>query len=42
MILETYIDTFWAIATEGVKLVVPIIGVWLIMKLIRHLVIRGR
>lgn len=40
VIAETYIDTFWNIAEQGIKLVVPILAIWLIMKLIRSLILR--
>lgn len=39
-ILTTYTTTFWNIAEEGVKLVVPVVAIWLIMKLIRSLILR--
>lgn len=41
-ILDAYLDTFWAIATEGVKIIVPIIAIWLIFKMIRNLILGGR
>lgn len=41
-IVDTYIDTFWAIATQGIKIVVPVIAIWLIFKMIRNLVLGGR
>lgn len=41
-IVDTYIDTFWAIAEQGIKIVVPVIAIWLIFKMIRNLVLGGR
>ena len=40
VIAETYIDIFWDIAEQGIKLVVPILAIWLIMKLIKSLILR--
>lgn len=35
LIINDYETVFWGIATEGVKLVVPILGMWLIFGLIK-------
>lgn len=41
-ILTTYTTIFWEVAEQGVKLVVPVVSIWLIMKLIRSLVLGRR
>lgn len=41
-ILTTYTTIFWNISEQGVKLVVPIVSIWLIMKLIRSSVLGRR
>lgn len=41
-ITEAFIDTFWAVGTEGVKIVVPVVSIWLTFKLFRSLVLGGK
>lgn len=41
-IADVFIDTFWVVATQSVKIVVPVIAIWLIFKMIRNLVLGGR
>lgn len=41
-IIDLFEETWWAVATQGVKLVVPIIAIWLIFKMIRNTVLGGK
>lgn len=41
-IIKLFETTWWEVATQGIKLVVPIISIWLIFKMIRDLVLGGK
>lgn len=41
-IIDLFEETWWDVATQGVKLIVPIISIWLIFKMIRHLILGGK
>lgn len=41
-ITETFIQAFWIVAEQSVKIVVPVICIWLIFKMIRNLILGGK
>lgn len=41
LIVDNYITLFWAVAEQIVKIVTPIIAIWLVMGLIRWF-LRGK
>lgn len=41
-ITDTFIQAFWIVAESSVKIVIPVLSIWLIFKMIKSTVLGGK